>query len=144
MNALRLEKGYRAWGSDFTTERTPIEAGIENLIKTNNRKFTGRDALQNHDSRPEQKRMVLLEINGTGPDPYFSHPVFLNNKVIGIVTSGAYGHRTDKKLALAYIDVEHKDSRDEVEVEILGEKCPAVILDKPPYDPENKRLRGLF
>ena len=144
MNAMRLEKGYRAWGMDFTTERTPIESGIENLVKAGNRKFTGREALINHGARPNQKRMVLLEIMGDGPDPFYSHPVFLNDKVIGIITSGAYGHRTQKILALAYLDAEYTHTQNNgLAVEILGEKSQAIVLYRPPYDPDNKRMRGI-
>ncbi len=144
MNAMRLEKGYPAWGLDFTTERTPIESSIEKLVKLDEREFVGREALQRHDARPDEKRMALVEITGVGPDPFYSHPVFLHDKVIGIVTSGAYGHRTEKKLALAYVDAGKKSTCDDtLEVEIIGEKCPAMILDRPPYDPKNKRLLGI-
>jgi len=144
INAMRLEKGYRAWGMDFTTERTPIESGIKSLIKTDNRKFTGRGALVDHDNRPNQKRMVLLEIMREGSDPFYSHPVFLNDKVIGIVTSGAYGHRTNKKLALAYLDTEYVETQDDgLTVKILGDISPAKILHRPPYDPDNLRTRGI-
>ncbi len=144
MNAMRLEKGYRAWGLDFTTERTLVESGIENLVKIDDREFTGRDALLNCDKRPNAKRMVLLEITGEGPDPFYSHPVFWGDKVIGIVTSGAYGHRTEKKLALAYIDAEHVDSQNNgLTVQILGETSRAIILERAPYDPDNLRMRGI-
>src|SRR5207244_10850118 len=66
MNSMRLEKGYRAWGADLSTERTPIEAGLKHLVRLDNRNFEGRDALVAHEQRPGQMRMVLLEITEIG------------------------------------------------------------------------------
>ncbi len=140
MNSMRLEKGYRAWGLDYSSERTPIESGVATLVKLDNRKFTGRDALLTHATRPQRKRMVLLDIGGDGPDPFYLHPVQADGKTMGIVTSGAYGHRTRKKLALAYVDAELPESAP-LSVEIIGSRYPAMVLEKPPYDPDNLRLR---
>ncbi|MDH3672722.1 MAG: FAD-dependent oxidoreductase [Gammaproteobacteria bacterium] len=142
MNSMRLEKGYRSWGVDFTSERTPFEAGVDGLVKLDDRNFVGKSALEDHNNRPDRKRMVLLEITGDGPDPFYAHPVMRQQNVVGTITSGAYGHRTDKKLALAYLDADGaRDGNDELTVEIIGESCPARILEVPPYDPGNKRLR---
>ena len=147
MNSLRLEKGYRAWGADLTTERTPIEAGIGHLVRTEGRNFTGRDALLTRAASPDAWRMVLLSIVPVGDaDPFYAHAVWCRDQAIGIVTSGAPGHRTGTVLALAYLRSEagasgYGDDR-ALEVSILGRRCPARVLDAPPYDPTNARLRG--
>jgi dimethylglycine dehydrogenase len=140
MNSMRLEKGYRAWGLDYSSERTPIESGVDAFVELNKREFVGRDALLTHATRPHRKRMVLLEIGDDGPDPFYLHPVQADGKTVGIVTSGAYGHRTKKKLALAYVDAELPESAP-LSVEIIGTRYPATVLKKPPYDPGNLRLR---
>jgi dimethylglycine dehydrogenase len=143
MNSMRLEKAYRAWGLDFTTERTPYEAGVDALVRPCGRDFVGRKALEEHSRRPRQKRMVLFEIGGDGPDPFYSHPVFSNGKVAGIVTSGAFGHRTGLKLALAYVDPDTLAERSgQFTVEIVGEPSPARVLPRTPYDPDNLRLKS--
>lgn len=142
MNSMRLEKGYRAWGLDLTSEHTPLEAGMEAFVQPDGRAFTGHAALNPHDNRPHRKRMVLLQISDAGPDPFYIHPVFCDDSVVGIVTSGAYGHRTDMKLALAYVDADTAEAG-ALTVEILGKRYSATILQTPPYDPENKRLRDL-
>ena len=86
--------------------------------------------------------MALLEIGGDGPDPFSGHPLLLDGRVAGLVTSGAYGQRVGKKLALAYLDAGLAVSDLEgLRVEIIGEACPARILPAPPYDPGNGRLR---
>ena len=147
MNSLRLEKGYRAWGADLTTERTPIEAGLDHLVRAEGREFTGRDALLTRAASPDAWRMVLLSIEPVGDaDPFYAHAVWCRDQAIGIVTSGAPGHRTGTVLALAYLRSEagasgYGDDR-ALEVSILGRRCPARVLDAPPYDPTNARLRG--
>jgi dimethylglycine dehydrogenase len=142
INALRLEKGYRAWGMDLTTERTPLEAGLGHLVRLEDRDFVGRASLVAHESRSPRLHMALVEILGEGPDPFYGHPVCRGDRVVGLVTSGAYGHRTGKKLALAYLAAEAGADDSSLSVEVLGERHPASILPRPPYDPENIRLKG--
>ena len=147
MNSLRLEKGYRAWGADLTTERTPIEAGLGRLVRTEGRKFTGREALLARAASPGAWRMVLLSIEPDGDaDPFYAHTVWRGGQTIGIVTSGGPGHRTGTVLALAYLrpeaDADDYTGDSTLEVSLLGRRCPAQVLDGPPYDPTNARLRA--
>ena len=147
MNSMRLEKGYRAWGADLTTERTPIEAGLGHLVRAEGRKFTGRDALLARVASPSAWRMVplLIEPNG-GADTFYTHTVWKGGEPVGIVTSGAPGHRTNTVLALAYLRPEATEGGHiggaALEVSILGSRHVARVLDAPPYDPTNARLRG--
>ena len=148
MNSMRLEKGYRAWGADLSTERTPIEAGLGHLVRTEGREFTGRAALLARDASADAWRMVLLSIvPDADADPFHTHTVWKGGRPVGIVTSGAPGHRTGTVLALAYLrpeaaqaDAHGADGA--LEVSILGRRCPARVLDAPPYDPVDARLRG--
>jgi dimethylglycine dehydrogenase len=142
MNALRLEKGYRAWGADLSTERTPLEAGLGRLVKLDDRSFTGREALLDAGAKPPAFRMELIEIEGDGPDPFGLHPVFAGGQVAGLTTSGAYGHRTAKKLALAYLNPALLTPGAPLSVEICGLPQTARILEAAPYDPQNRRLIG--
>ena len=147
MNSLRLEKGYRAWGADLTTERTPIEAGLGRLVRTEGRKFTGREALLARAASPGAWRMVLLSIEPDGDaDPFYAHTVWRGGQAIGIVTSGGPGHRTGTVLALAYLrpeaDADDYTGDSTLEVSLLGHRRPARVLDAPPYDPTNARLRA--
>ena len=152
MNSLRLEKGYRAWGTDLTTERTPIEAGLGHLVRTEGREFIGREALLARAASADAWRMVLLSMEPDGDaDPFYTHTVWKGAQPVGIVTSGAPGHRTGTVLALAYLRPEAADTADAerqgadsmLEVSILGRRCAARVLDAPPYDPANARLRGV-
>ena len=147
MNSMRLEKGYRAWGADLTTERTPMEAGLGHLVHSEGREFPGRDALLARAGRRDAWRMVLLSIEPDGDaDPFYTHTVWKGGQPAGIVTSGAPGHRTGTVLALAYLlpDTGEPDATDTggaLEVSILGRRSRARVLDAPPYDPANARLR---
>ena len=171
LNSLRLEKGYRAWGADLTTERTPLEAGLDHLVRTGGREFTGREALLARAASPSAWRMALLSIEPDGDaDPFYTHTVWRDGRAIGIVTSAAPGHRTGTTLALAYLRPEagsgerrvladagrpaRMDGRgampesggnaggDALEISILGRRRPARVLAEPPCDPANTRLRG--
>ncbi len=140
VNSMRLEKGYRGWGSDLTTERTPAESGLDVMIKRDGHSFTGQTALIKRMNDPARWDMVLLEIDTCGFDPFYAHSVYCADEVVGIVTSGAHGHRTGKTLALAYL--RDRSAREGLSVEILGRSCVARVLDRPPFDPENARLKG--
>ncbi len=138
-NSMRMEKGYRAWGSDLTTERTPRECGVGFLVKPEKRVFPGRPAMIARDKTSEW-HSVLLEVQTNAVDPFYAHPVYAGDRVIGIVTSGGFGHRTGKQLALALL--REPLSTDKVSVEILGRRCLAEVLHAPPFDPDNTRLRA--
>ncbi|MFX0547249.1 GcvT family protein [Roseovarius sp. S1116L3] len=138
-NSMRLEKGYRGWGSDLTTERTPAESGLATMIKPGH-DFTGDAALARRSADPARWEMVLLDIDTQGIVPFYAHSVHCDGRVVGIVTSGAYGHRTRHTLALAYL--RERGLRDGLSVEILGRPCPAKVLECAPYDPDNLRLKG--
>ena len=154
MNSMRLEKGYRAWGADLTTERTPTEAGLGHLVRSEGRDFIGRDALLDRAGRADAWRMALLSLEpDIDADPFHTHTVWKDGQPVGIVTSGAPGHRTGAVLALAYLRPEAGGSGGApqavghggdgtLEVSILGRRCAARVLGEPPYDPANARLRG--
>ena len=127
-NSMRLEKGYRGWGMDLTTERTPLETGLAFLVKPDGRDFIGRDAML---KRQPGWDMVLLEIDTDGEvEPFYSHTVFAQDGPVGVVTSGAFGHRVRKSLALAFL--RERDMREGLTVKLLGRERPARILARRP------------
>lgn len=139
-NSMRLEKGYRGWGGDLTTERTPIESGVGFLVKLDGHDFVGREALKTRMISDGRWEMVLLAVETDQVDPFYAHSVQHGGQVVGMVTSGAHGHRTDRTLALAYLRT--RGLRDGLTVEILGKPCAATVLETPPFDPTNSRLKA--
>lgn len=130
-NSMRLEKGYRGWGGDLTTERSPLEAGLTPFVRPELR-----DAL----TRDKSWDMVLLEVEAGPVDPFHSHGLWQERRSVGIVTSGAFGHRTGKALALAYL--RDPAARANLTVSILGRRRKATVLSRPPFDPDNIRMKA--
>ncbi|MYF89191.1 MAG: FAD-dependent oxidoreductase [Boseongicola sp. SB0676_bin_33] len=139
MNAMRLEKGHRAWGADLTTERTPDESGTGRMIRLDH-EFIGRDALAERMQDADRWDLVLLDLETAEADPCRAHCVWQGDRVVGIVTSAAFGHRTGKTLALAYL--RDRSARSGLAVEVLGQRRAARILDHAPYDPGNGRMKA--
>jgi len=143
-NAMRLEKGYRAWGMDFTVERTPLEAGLNSLVWTQGRCFRGREAMLERAVSADHWSMHLLELDPAGPvDPFYAHTVSRHGRPVGMVTSGAFGHRVGKRLALAYFRGDAGDLSSGLTVNLLGQEVAAHVLAQPPYDPDNRILRDV-
>ena len=86
-------------------------------------------------------KIAYLEVDVDNSDARGSEPVYHNNKIVGVVTSGGYGFRTKKSLAFAYVksDLANDGS---LEIEIQGQKRKAKILDKVVYDPDNQKLKA--
>ncbi|MGI9336542.1 MAG: GcvT family protein [Gammaproteobacteria bacterium] len=139
-NAMRLEKGYRAWGVDLGTERTPLEAGLTHLVRDAGREFVGRAGMLAREAQGAW-RMGLVAIDACDADAFALHPIIHAAEVIGVTTSGAFGHRVGKSLALAYFKDGLPDPGDELRVLLLGDELPASLLPEVPYDPENRRMK---
>jgi len=141
VNSLRMEKAYRGWGSELTGEISLVEAGMDrffNLKKKSN--FIGAQVLKSKIQLGVDIKIVYLEVDVDNVDARGNEPVYQNNKVVGVVTSGGYGFRSKKSLVFAYIKSDLTEASN-LEIEIQGKKRKAKILHKAVYDPENKKLR---
>lgn len=138
LNSLRLEKGYLL-GADFA-EETPLQAGLETFVNFAKGDFIGREALLRQKERGIDRKLVLLAVDAGDADAYGDECIWQKDRVVGRVTSGGFGHRTGKSLALGYVPPDLAVQGTRVEVEILEERRPAVVVKKPCYDPENARL----
>jgi dimethylglycine dehydrogenase len=104
--------------------------------------FIGREAaLREREKGPDQQ-LVLLEVDAASADASADDGIWIGERRVGFVTSGAYGHHVKKSLALAYIDRDVIASAVDLEVFIVGEPRTARILPEVPYDPTGSRLRG--
>lgn len=137
IDSLRLEKSYRGWNLDLTSEYSPIESGLDRFIAIDKGEFQGRDALQKQLSSGVGVKMVTLEVADSDVQPIGNAPVFNASGMVGRITSGGYAHTLKKVIALAYIDVDVINATGELEAEILGERYRAWIVSDSPYDPGN-------
>ena len=142
MDSLRLEKAYRGWGADINTEVTPLEAGLEPFVAFDKGDFIGRDALLRQRRDGVRKRLATLAVDALDADCWGNEAVWAGDRVAGITTSGGYAYWLDRSLAVAYVDAEVAAPGTRLEVEILGDRRPAVVLTEPPFDPENQRPRS--
>jgi dimethylglycine dehydrogenase len=141
-DSLRLEKGYGVWSLEFAQSYTPAMSGLDRFIAFDKGDFIGREAaLNDRDTDPDQ-RLVLLAIDALGADATGFEPVWIGQRRVGFVTSGAYGHHVKQSLALAYVERAIVDTPVPLEVHVVGERRPARILVEPPYDPRGLRLRA--
>ena len=141
MNAMRMEKGYKGWGAELTTEMTPVEAGLERFVKLD-KQFIGADVVKAHQASDAGIRLVYCTVDAADADPMGNEPVFDGERVIGITTSGAYGHTVRRSLAFAYVESAYAEPGTSFEVGILGERRSATVQAAPLYDPRNERLRA--
>jgi dimethylglycine dehydrogenase len=142
MDSLRIEKSYRMWGSDLTTEYSPFEASMERFIRLNKPAFTGRDALLRQQEEGIPNRFVTLACQVDDADPLGNEPLYLAGAMVGRATAGAYGHHVGKALALGYVSPEAAAVGTALEIEILNKRYTATVIEESPYDPENKSLRA--
>jgi dimethylglycine dehydrogenase len=142
MDSLRLEKAYRAWGTDINTEVTPLEAGLERFVAFDKGDFVGRDALLRQRRDGVRKRLATLDVDALDADCWGNEAVWAGDRVVGITTSGGYGYWLGRSFAVAYLDAGLATPGVRLAVEILGDRRPAVVLAEPPFDPENRRPRS--
>jgi len=137
VESLRLEKSYRGWNLDLSSEYSPLESGLNRFVALGKGEFCGRGALLKQQTDGIRQRMVTLEIEDCDVQPVSNAPVFDASGMVGRITSGGYGHTLGKVVGLAYIDIDVIESVDELEAEILGERYRAWIIEDSPYDPGN-------
>lgn len=142
MNCLRLEKSYRRLGFDLTPEITPLEAGMEAFVDLEHSDFVGREALLRQRDSGIRWRLATLEVDAAEADAIGNEPVFAGDRLVGVVTSGGYGHTVGRSLALARIQADLVESGGEFAIEILADRRRAWIVPAPVYDPTGERLRG--
>ncbi|HHZ09166.1 MAG TPA: FAD-dependent oxidoreductase [Rhizobiales bacterium] len=144
LDSLRLEKGYRAWKQDLSTDYTILQGGLERFVKWDKPAFKGKAALENERQQGVRKRFATLVIDNPGPcdAPYMS-TVWHDGAIVGETLSGGWGHRVDRSIALGMVRADLAEPGTEVEIEIFGERFPATVQeDRPLWDPQNARLKG--
>ncbi len=142
MTSLRFEKGYGAWSREFTCAYTPDMAGLDRFVDFSKPAFIGRDAaLKQRESEPEQ-RLVLLEIDSIDADVTQFEPVWHDDRRVGFITSGCYGHWVKKSLGMAYIDCAILNRSNQYSVDVVGKRFAARVLQDVPYDPSGAALRS--
>jgi dimethylglycine dehydrogenase len=142
VDSLRLEKGYGIWNAEFRQDLTPAMSGLDRFVAFDKEGFIGREAALLERDRGPSSRLVILRVDAADADASMDDGIWVGDRLVGLVTSGAYGHHVGMSLALAYLDVDVIHDQPELTVLVVGEPRTARILPEPPYDPPGTRLRG--
>ncbi|TMK69851.1 MAG: FAD-dependent oxidoreductase [Actinobacteria bacterium] len=139
IDSLRLEKGYRVWGSDITPDESPYEAGLSFAVKLN-KDFIGRDALLER-AEPE-RRLACIVLADPRSVALGSEPVRIDDRIVGRVTSGGYGYTVERSIGYAYVPSQDAVPGRPVEVEIFGDWIAGEVAEEPLFDPTGERIRA--
>jgi dimethylglycine oxidase len=139
-NSLRLEKGYRAWGHDMTTQHNPYEAGLSFAVRPDKGGFVGRNAIAGLSADTVERRLSCLTVDD-GHSVVLGHePVFLDGRPAGYVTSAAFGPTVGRPIAYAWLPA-GATAGTAVEIEYFGRRIAATVASEPLVDPEMARIR---
>ncbi|MCT4558140.1 MAG: FAD-dependent oxidoreductase [Pelagimonas sp.] len=144
LNSLRLEKGYRTWKGDLSTDYSLFEGGLERFVKLDKpQDFPGKAALQSEKQQGSAKRFVTLLVDAGACDAPYMSCLWSGDEIVGETTSGGWGYRVNASIALGVVRTDLAVPGTELQVEIYGEKFRAVVQeDQPLWDPENARIRA--
>jgi dimethylglycine dehydrogenase len=141
MDSMRLEKGYLAWKSEMNVHHTPLETNVAWTVKMN-KEFIGKAGLEKQKAAGVPRQLVCLVCQADDADPWGYNPIFNGEEIVGMTSSGGYGHRTDKSIALGYVPTDMAAPGTRLEVEVLGKKLAAEVVAMPLYDPKNERMKA--
>ncbi|WOI32314.1 FAD-dependent oxidoreductase [Tritonibacter scottomollicae] len=144
LNSLRIEKGYRAWKGDLSTDYSLLEGGLDRFMKLDKpQDFPGKAALQQERQQGAQKRFVTLVVEAGEADAPYMSCLWKDGEIVGETTSGDWGYRVGTSIALGMVRADLATPGTELEVEIYGRKHRATVQpDQPLWDPHNERLRA--
>ena len=139
---LRLEKSFGTWFREYRPIYGPYEAGLGRFVDLKKNDFLGREAAAREKEGGGKLRLQTFAVDAADADAIGDEPIWRDGKVVGWVTSGGFGHCVSQSLAMGYIEKELAAADSGFEIEIIGERRPAVRLDAPPYDPAGLKMRG--
>lgn len=145
MDSCRIEKAFRHFGHDITSEDHVLEAGLGFAVKTAKPAFVGRDAVLRRKEAGLERRMVQFRLSDPEVMVYHNEPVLRDGKIVGHLTSGAYGHHLGAAIGMGYLPCKGEGvdalMASRYEIEIAGRRVPAEVSVRPIYDPEGARVR---
>jgi dimethylglycine dehydrogenase len=142
LNSMRLEKNFGTWAREYRPIYGPIEAGLSRFLDLRKNDFVGRDAVVDEKETGGKLRLMVFKVDATDADAIGDEPVWHDGEVVGWITSGGYGHWSQASVAMGYVPARLAAATTGFEVEIIGERRPAVPLAEPLFDPKGLRMRG--
>jgi dimethylglycine dehydrogenase len=140
MGVMRLEKGYKAWGAELTTEITPVEADIMRFVNLD-KDFKGKTATVARMDEELAMVCVYAELDADDADCRGNEPTLDGDRVMGITTAGAWAHSVGKSILFAYVEPQFASPGDTFGVKVMDQVRTATVLAEPVWDPKSERLR---
>ena len=137
---MRLEKSIGIWNGDFRASFTPAMTGLDRWVAAEKPDFIGRDAYLS--AAPSPTVMMMLEVDALDADAGGFSPIWHEGRKVGYTTTGGYGHRTRRSLALAQIERSLAVVGTELTLDVVGMVRPAKVIAMSPYDPTGGKMRA--
>lgn len=145
MDTCRMEKGFRHFGHDITSEDHVLEAGLGFAVKTDKPDFIGRDAVLRKRETGLEQRLVQFKLTDPEPLLYHNEPILRNGEYVGYLSSGGYGHHVGASLGMGYVPCKGETVAELLdstfEIDVMGVKVKAEAQLKPFYDPKSERVK---
>ncbi len=146
LDSCRIEKAYRHFGHDITDEDHVLEAGLGFAVKTAKPEFVGRDAVLRKRENGLLRRFVQFQLTDSEPMLYHNETILRDGKIVSHLTSGNYGHHLGASIGLGYVPCEGETIAEMLEstyeIEVAGERFPALASTRPLYDPKSERVKA--
>jgi glycine cleavage system T protein len=147
LDALRIEKGYRAWGRELTPDDTPLEAGLGFTVKLEKTDFIGRPALLSQRAGGVARRLLLFALEDAEAVAWGDEPIYRDGRLVGTLTSAAHGHTLGRGVAMGYVACAPGERPEALldgryDVDVAGVRVPATVSLRAWHDPAGARLRA--
>jgi dimethylglycine dehydrogenase len=139
--SMRVEKNYRAWKSDLHTEYTVLEAGLDRFVDLT-KDFRGRDAIAQRRDAGHRRAFVAMEVDNDEAAAHTGDPIWDGDRLVGVVTSGAYGFTLGTNIAMGYVAPDLAAPGTELAVDVIGVRSRCIVRHQPMFDPDHERPRA--
>ncbi len=146
MDSCRIEKGFRHFGHDITSEDHVIDAGLGFAVKTGKPDFIGRDAVLQRKETGPKARMVQFRLQEPEPLLYHNEPILRDGQIVGYLSSGNYGHTLGGAIGMGYVPCQGQSAAEVLassyEIDVMGQRVAADVSLRPMYDPKSERVKA--
>ncbi len=143
MMSLRLDKSFGSWMSEYRPDYMPAETGLDRFTAYDKAAdFIGKTAAVAEKSAGPRRRLCTMIVDATDSDVWGDEPIFVDDELVGFVTSGGYSHFAQKSVAIGFLPTELITQDRQVEIEILGERTGASVIMTTLFDPNGAIMRG--
>ncbi|AEM59329.1 glycine cleavage system protein T (plasmid) [Haloarcula hispanica N601] len=139
LSSMRLEKGYRLWGTDIDTDSNPFEAGLPFAVDMDT-DFIGKEALEAARKAGIDSKITPVTLDDSTDIMLSGRPVLKDGEAIGYVQAGNYGYSIDESIAYTYVPTEYAEAGTSVQIQCEGETYDATVRDEPLFDPARERI----